>query len=239
MTEADWLTTTDFETHVRFVADRLSPRRSRLLAAGFCRAASSLFDLPDLIAALAVVEEYADGLAPVAELDKARQFCRALALRANEAYTRHYDGGLSGAEDYVRRELGWAVSFTAGGLVPVVDVGTRAAHAAVQARTGAGLLQSVADTPATAEQARVMLGVVWDVVGNPFRPVAFEPTWRTDTVVSLARQVYESREFGALPILADALQDAGCDNSHVLTHCRHESGHVRGCWVLDGVLGKE
>jgi hypothetical protein len=75
-------------------------------------------------------------------------------------------------------------------------------------------------------------------VGNPFRPVSFSPDWRTDTAVSLARQMYEAREFSAMPILADALQDAGCDNDDVLAHCRDtKQVHVRGCWVVDGVLG--
>jgi hypothetical protein len=77
------------------------------------------------------------------------------------------------------------------------------------------------------------------ITGNPFRPVAFSPEWRTDTAVALARQMYESREFGAMPILADALQDAGCDNEDVLNHCRGDGPHVRGCWVVDLVLGKE
>ena len=57
-------------------------------------------------------------------------------------------------------------------------------------------------------------------------------------MVSLAHQVYESREFGAMPILADALQDAGCGNADVLDHCRGSGPHVRGCWVVDLVLGK-
>ena len=77
-----------------------------------------------------------------------------------------------------------------------------------------------------------------DIFGNPFRPVTFDSAWRTDTVLSLARQMYESREFGAMPILADALQDAGCDAADVLNHCRDTSAqHVRGCWVVDLVLG--
>jgi hypothetical protein len=79
-----------------------------------------------------------------------------------------------------------------------------------------------------------------DIFGNPFRPVAFSPAWRTDTAVALARQMYESREFGAMPILADALQDAGCEDEHILNHCRDANAtHVRGCWVVDLVLGKE
>lgn len=81
--------------------------------------------------------------------------------------------------------------------------------------------------------------VLHDVIGNPFRPVVISSAWRTDTVVSLARQMYESREFSAMPILADALQDAGCDSDDILNHCRGPGPHVRGCWVCDLVLGKE
>jgi hypothetical protein len=78
-----------------------------------------------------------------------------------------------------------------------------------------------------------------DIVGNPFRPIAFSPLWRTDTAVTLARQMYESRDFAAMPILADAIQDAGCANEDLLTHCRDTAlTHVRGCWVVDLVLGK-
>ena len=78
-----------------------------------------------------------------------------------------------------------------------------------------------------------------DVFGNPFRPAAFSPAWRTDTVLALAQQMYDTRDFGAMPIMADALQDAGCDNGDVLNHCRGDGPHVRGCWVVDLVLGKE
>ena len=89
------------------------------------------------------------------------------------------------------------------------------------------------------EGGRVMANVIREVSGNPFRPVAFDPTWRSDTVVLLARQMYEARDFSAMPILADALQDAGCENEDILRHCRDAAQvHVRGCWVCDAVLGK-
>ncbi len=64
-------------------------------------------------------------------------------------------------------------------------------------------------------------------------------SWLTSDVLVLAKQMYESRDFGAMPILADALQDAGCDNEDILNHCRTEGVHIRGCWVVDLVLGKE
>lgn len=81
-------------------------------------------------------------------------------------------------------------------------------------------------------------GLLRCIVGNPFRPVAFAPEWRTTVAVGIAAQMYESREFGNLPVLADALEEAGCDHPAVLAHCREPGEHARGCWVVDGVLGK-
>jgi hypothetical protein len=83
---------------------------------------------------------------------------------------------------------------------------------------------------------------VWslrELFGNPFRPATLTPASRTNTVVSIASQMYEARDFSAMSILADALQDAGCDNADILDHCRGPGPHVRGCWVVDLVLGKE
>jgi hypothetical protein len=78
-----------------------------------------------------------------------------------------------------------------------------------------------------------------DIFGNPFRPVALDPSWLTSTVVALAEGIYQDRAFDRMPILADALQDAGCDNEAILNHCRQPGEHVRGCWVVDLVLAKE
>ncbi|MBN9516925.1 hypothetical protein J0H58_00170 [bacterium] len=77
-----------------------------------------------------------------------------------------------------------------------------------------------------------------EVFGSPFRPVSFEGEWRTEAVVALARGMYESRNFTAMSVLADALEDAGCSNDDILSHCRGDGPHVRGCWVVDAVLGK-
>jgi hypothetical protein len=94
--------------------------------------------------------------------------------------------------------------------------------------------------PVYAAESAAHCDIIRDIFGNPFRKVKFNKKWRTDTATTLARQMYESRDFGAMPILADALQDAGCDNDDVLNHCRDTSQvHVRGCWVVDLVLGKQ
>jgi hypothetical protein len=77
------------------------------------------------------------------------------------------------------------------------------------------------------------------IVGNPFRPASLDPSRRTSTVIALAQGIYDERAFDRLPILADALQDAGCDNDDILNHCRDTGPHARGCWVVDLVLGKK
>jgi hypothetical protein len=80
-----------------------------------------------------------------------------------------------------------------------------------------------------------------DVFGNPFRPIALDPawlTWHDGLLVSMARQMCESRDFSDMPILADALEETGCSNQDILGHCRSGGEHVRGCWVVDLLLGK-
>jgi len=81
-----------------------------------------------------------------------------------------------------------------------------------------------------------------DVVGNPFRPSPLDPTvltWNGGTVPRMAQAIYDGRTFDQLPILADALEEAGCTNLDILAHCRQPGVHVRGCWVIDLLLGKE
>jgi hypothetical protein len=75
-------------------------------------------------------------------------------------------------------------------------------------------------------------------VAGLHRPAADDPAWLTADVVGLARTIYESRSFDRMPALADALVVAGCDDTEILDHSRGQAEHVRGCWVLDLLLGK-
>jgi hypothetical protein len=88
------------------------------------------------------------------------------------------------------------------------------------------------------EERTVQVKLLRDIFGNPFRPVAADLGWLTLKVVTQARTIYESREFDRMPQLADALKEAGCDNSDILNHCRQPGKHVRGCWPIDLLLGK-
>jgi hypothetical protein len=94
---------------------------------------------------------------------------------------------------------------------------------------------ATADVPA---EWRAQPALVRCIFGDPFRPAIFDPSWRSDTVVSLATQMYETRNFLLMPIMGDALADAGCPDGDILEHCRVSGPHVRGCHVVDLVLNR-
>jgi hypothetical protein len=163
-------------------------------------------------------ERYADGLISEERLD----LLSAAAEEAWEDIITEPEGDESAAAS-----IAHAASYASS---PTLSrhVLTEAVDAVVDARS---------DHPG--EERGAQAALLRDIFGNPFRPITFTPQWRTDTAVALARQMYESRDFGAMPILADALQDACCDSEEVLSHCRDpKQVHVRGCWVVDLVLGK-
>jgi hypothetical protein len=214
MTEAEWLACD--EPH-SLLANLSNARRLRLFGCAVCRRMWALM-LDDCRAAVETSEAYADGLISEERLD----LISAAAEEAWEDIITEPDGMGSVAAD-IAHAASYASSPTLS--LPVL---AEAIDAVFEARGGHLNEES-------AEQAALLR----DIFGNPFRPVSFSPVWRTDTAVSLARQMYEAREFGAMPILADALQDAGCDSADILAHCRDpHATHVRGCWVVDLVLGK-
>jgi hypothetical protein len=79
-----------------------------------------------------------------------------------------------------------------------------------------------------------------EIFANPFHPLAVNRRWLNPTVRSLAARIDDEQAFDPLlPILADALEDAGCTDRAILEHCRGPGPHVRGCWVVDLLLGKQ
>ena len=213
MTEEEWLTSRDPQPMLRWLSEKASDRKRRLYACACCRRWSSLLSRDLDREALATVERFADGLATRVELWAAYQAATAPAIyRAADRQSV-----------YASEAVGPACAAVAGNTHgdPTHPKGQSDFDAAGE---GECVVQAV---------------LVRDLFGNPFRPVAFSPEWHTDTATALARQMYESRDFTVTPILADALQGAGCDNTDVLEHCRGAGLHARGCWVVDLVLGKE
>jgi hypothetical protein len=230
MTEAEWLASNDPETMLRFVCRYTSRRKERLFAVACCRR------LGDLLSGycrelLVRIESAADQPLSVAAVEEL----------INDAMA-HADG-LSYEMGTPIGSAGWLAgnavwSATEGNALGVVD---EAADAVTTSKFDPNTHDVRASGPPTVgdpTELAAQADLLRHIVGNPFRPVAFSPPWRTDTAVSLARQMYEAREFSAMPILADALQDAGCDSAEILDHCRGPGPHVRGCWCVDLVLGK-
>lgn len=216
MTEAEWLWAATPAELVKRLGT--TARKKRLYCVACCRRLLSSGEQTGEHDALDVAERYADGWDSRRLLDAARESCLALLN--------------SSASNWMR----WAgVAAVAAACQPGTDLDP----GAVLDR----LAQRFPPSPPTIEPGVTALAeqreILNELFGNPFRPVAFDPAWRTSTTIALARQTYESRDFGAMPILADALQDAGCDSAEVLEHCRGSGQHVRGCWVVDLVLGKE
>lgn len=209
MTEADWLSSNGYELMEKFLGARVTERKSRLLACACCRLLGKFIEHPAAAQAIDAVERYADGVATAAEVAAAAVAARAAAKRQTSE---------------IRRVAIMATVWAAEDRITIARTGE-----CVRCVAHEGL-------PAGWPEQSALL---CDVFGNPFRPVVFSPSWRTSTVVALARQMYESRDFSAMPILADALQDAGCADAEVLAHCRGAGPHVRGCWVVDLTLGKE
>lgn len=107
-----------------------------------------------------------------------------------------------------------------------------ARNAALSAQAGAAMLGTEAD------EIRAQAKLLREIVGDPFRPLSVDPAWLTPGVVNLAQATYDERAFDRMPELAGELEKAGCDNDNILAHCRAPGLHVRGCWVIDLLLGK-
>jgi hypothetical protein len=91
------------------------------------------------------------------------------------------------------------------------------------------------------EECSVQAVILREIIGNPFRMSSIDRAalrWNDETAPKLARVIANEATFGDLPILADALEEAGCTDADILNHCRQPGEHVRGCWVIDLLLGK-
>jgi hypothetical protein len=245
--ESQWLTTSDAQEMLRWLCDRhhshrrkAGQRKLRLFGCACCRLRWDDMVQPGSRAAVEFVERWADDPSAAAGLEQAQQ-------EAAKADGEVFDywvvrgnwnkGPEARAQSQEQREA----SEAARGLVhPSAGMSARA-NDVMRRRVGEGAPGTDQEKTHRAWKSRLgrMAHLLRDIFGNPYRPVKLKPAWRTAAVVGLAQTMYESRDFAAMPVLADALEDAGCDNPHVLAHCRGPTAfHVRGCWAVDLVLGR-
>jgi hypothetical protein len=243
MTEADWLGCADPVAMLDWLCGRTSERKLRLLAVACCRRVGHLFTDDRSRAIVDLIERYADG-------------------RTNEWELAARGEARAGLEDAVGKVWGGQpIQSEAASLVrqaasrdPVRaarETVLRAAAVVTAAATG----PCPFDTPDLVHHVawRAAYRVAWEkasgefcrlvreVFGNPFRPARVMPcslAWDDGIVPAIALAIYAEGAFERLPILADALEDAGCDDAVLLDHCRAGGAHVRGCWVVDLLLGR-
>ena len=214
MTEEQWLTDDDPERwlYPERTQER-SARKLRLFCAACCRRIWPLLS-EECQLAVETAEDYADDRATSGALLAVTEIARRIASDADGNQQDAADAAASAAEADIRDYV-FSVSVCAAKAVWI---------------TG----------PDRTTELAAQANLLREIFGNPFRPVAFTPAWRTSDVVLLADGIYTDRAFDRIPILADALQDAGCDSAHVLNHLRDVNAtHVRGCWALDLALGNE
>jgi hypothetical protein len=221
MTEAEWLTSTDPAPMLGHLVLGASRRKLRLFV---CARAFDLWQLlADERSRLAVLhgEAFADGEIDTGELFESHAAANAVREQIDPlSGGRHSRGRKSQYGDWASRRAADVAALAAAPELPSNDL-----FRLLEWERGAVWWT-------LAERLR-------DLFGNPFRPVNFDPHWRTADPLGLARAAYEDGAFERLPLLADALMDAGCNDDQILGHCRSDGPHVRGCWVVDLVLGKE
>jgi hypothetical protein len=239
----------------RHAYDRLTDEQRRCVS----RTATYLTPLPELVVgdvwqvflhAVEVAERFADGLATESE--------RRTAYTAVRAVDRHYGaiaaGGPFPGEDPAHENAIYMGCHAAAAADCAVSLLPAAAEQAVRLAADA---VAYAGTPSSAAldmdpdhphmlARRAERAAQWrllvDVFGEKPRSKEINSDWlgwHDGTVPKLAQAIYENRAFHRMPELADALEEAGCDNADLLAHCRQPGEHVRGCWVVDLFLGKE
>jgi hypothetical protein len=201
---------------LEFVRGRVSDRKLRLFAAACCRSVQTHLWTAASGPAIDLAEQVADGLATVAELTAPRGAIHdGLELYPGEPV---YDPAYYACGTDPPGDAEWCAFYAANVSTRPIDI-----HA-----------DALLEATRAAELSR-QCGFLRDCV--PVHSTAVDPSWRTEAVVALSRGMYETRDFALMPVWADALEDAGCADPDVLAHCRDGGPHVRGCWVIDVLLG--
>jgi hypothetical protein len=263
MTEEQWLVGTDPKPMLRFLLGTNYPRVQAVETFPDCRGSDRklrLFAcacyyrirhlLPDVRAqvAIEVAEHVADGIRPVDELQRAEAHIRE-PLDALEGRWRASRGVERIALLPTHEALALALVILWPEPQKAAYYASSNAYLALAAITNPGAASSdTAFGSSRLAEARAQTDVLRDIFGNPFRPVALDHawlTWNDGAAVSLAQTVYDDRDLPSghldhdrLAILADMLEEAGCSDADILGHLRGPGPHVRGCWVVDAILGR-
>jgi hypothetical protein len=231
MTEADWERCTGPQAMLAYLEARrdTDDRKLRLFAVACCRRIRMFLTDERSRTAVAVSERHADRLASEVEVEAALLAAREAAAR-RQAVRGTRPGPRAWRTQGVAELAAWSACYS---LESYPDYAGAVARATEQVAELRGLASD-------AQPGHWQCHLLRHVFGNPFHPVTVESAWlrwNGGCVPKLARGIYAERRFRDLPVLADAAEEAGCDEPDILNHCRAPGAHVRGCWVLDLLLG--
>jgi hypothetical protein len=231
MTEQEWLKATDPQAMLEFLRGKASERKLRLFACACCRQLDPTLSDETVRTAIEVTEQWVDGTASQEELEAAWTAVQAVIYQPWIAGLEEHRALTIGEpkRTWLRRIAKWASNAVRPG----------AAFMAAEAPNDSWMLERGVVEEGWKSTLTCLLR---DVFGPlPFRPVTIDPawlTWHDGLLVSIAQRMYDARDFSDMPVLADALEEAGCTNPDILNHCRSRGEHVRGCWVVDALLGR-
>ncbi len=218
MTELEWQNSREPESMLHHLAERPTPRKWRLLACACCRRVWHMLHDRRSRRAVEAAEQFADGIISTQILEQAQR------------------GAWTTWEDWPRMDVRTFKAVGAAAWVAKPSMGLAEALVVLQGSLAAECRMEPAD--ATVDRCNL----IRDLFGALFCTPAADPAWLAHgngAVLAMSRTIYEERRFEDMPILADALEDAGCTDAEILNHCRATAEHGRGCWVLDLLLDKE
>ena len=231
MTKAEWMACTDPAPMLRFLQGRVSERKFRLIALGCCRQLWGRTADRVTSAALAIVDQLAEAGALQTRMGSVRVPAGEAVL--NCGASEPLESLSAGDKDGVSTQV--FISALPPLLASILaDLACLRTNPALLTRLLGFLTRT--GLPSVRQTA-----LIRDIVRGPLQPIRFRASWRTwssGVCLEIARRIYKERAFDQLPILADALEEAGCDDADILGHCRAGGEYVRGCWVIDALLGK-
>lgn len=247
MTENDWRSCADPSPMLEFVARHLGPRKLRLFAVACCRRVLHLTSSPRAPRAVEAAEAQAEG-GPTPPRRRRRRAPLPVALYACYCCGRRDARAAAETASFLAaRAIGQATYFGMWGahdeppaLRDLIDQDAREAEEAFE--IWRDRQEHEAADAAQRLERKAQADLLREIAGDPFRAPRLDPTWLSANdacVRRLAATIYDDQRFSDLPLLADALLDAGCDEELLIAHCRSSIVHVRGCWALDLLLEKQ
>jgi hypothetical protein len=225
MTEDLWQVDTRVEEMLKHLGPDASPRKLRLFAVACARRVLPREADFYMTHAINIAEQFADGVGKKWHLAAARKALQSSHVVRSKRWSPLYT-------DHIRSVPAWHAARD-----QIVQGANDCAGCSAWSTTRRIRYGTVTMT-IPEKELKAQANLLRDIFGNPFRPVTLDPRWLTSIVLDLSRTIYAERVFKRMPILADALMDAGCDSDEIINHCRGSGPHTRGCWLVDSILGK-